>query len=217
MSDLSWGGPMDPQRNAERFLAEIGNVAEEEEKPRCESCLWYHPKVINGREIPCTFHIRPPEGECERFRPLPPVHLCRQCQHSRWGCADRPPSCRRTKPGFDNGSCPSFEPRTPVEPLPCPTCGEALEVVDGEAKCPQGHTWKLRRSSKGICPRCGERYGTFGFRTDRHNRRVFRLCHDPGCRWHSHVDAYVGPPLGRQKHGGQRYSPVTGRALARTP
>ena len=68
-----------------------------------------------------------------------------------------------------------------------------------------------------ICPRCGQRYGTFGFRTDPFNRRVFRVCYDPDCRWHAHVDAYAGPPRGRQRHGGQRVSPVTGRALTKTP
>ena len=63
---------MDPQRNAERFLAEVEEVPEgvrpvpqretkEEEKPRCEVCRWYRPVSISGgREIPCTFHVRPP-------------------------------------------------------------------------------------------------------------------------------------------------------------
>jgi hypothetical protein len=217
---------MDPQKNAEPFLAESDEVpegvrrvpqgdAEEDAGPICQACLWYHPKVVNGREWPCTFHAEPPEGDCERFLPAPPVHLCRSCEHSRWHYLDRPPFCRVPRPGYDNGTCPRFEPRTPAKPLPCPTCGEPLEVSSGEAACSQGHTWRLRRSKQG-CPRCGQRYGTFGV-TLGWDRRVDRVCANPECRWSSHRDRHVGPPRGRQRHGGQRVSPVTGRALAKTP
>jgi hypothetical protein len=225
MSDLSWGGPQDPQLNAEPFLAEVQEVPEgvrpvppgeaEAAGPGCPACLWYHPRSTNGREIPCTFHVRPPEGECERFLLAPPAYLCRSCEHSRWHYLDRPPFCRVRCLGYDDGSCPSYEPRTPAESLPCPICGEPLGVSSGQAACNQGHSWNLRRSTQG-CPRCGQRYGTFGV-THRWNRRVYHVCTNAECRWSAHRDRHVGPPRGRQRHGGQRVSPVTGRALGRTP
>lgn len=98
--------------------------------------------------------------------------------------------------------------------LSCPECGRELTLNDGRVECPEGHTWKVRRSTR-PCPRCGERYFTFGVPSKRFPllyRNIYRVCR---CGWYEvKWCVYVGPAEGRG-YRGQRWSPVTGRLLVR--
>ncbi len=180
--------------------------------PECKCCWWYKPTIWQGEEYACQFFIPEPES-CAIYSPLPPVGLCRGCEHSRWDYPDKP-FCRKNKPATEDGHCPGFEARRPAAALPCPTCGAPLGVVDGAAVCSQGHRWRLRRS-RSICPRCGRPYATFGIDDPQWGglyREVYSLC--PNCGWSRKERRYTGPATGRG-YRGQGWSPATGRLLTR--
>lgn len=179
---------------------------------RCRTCSWFAPRTWHGQEYACQFYIAQPET-CTIYSRLPPLELCRQCEHARFRHPDRP-FCQIRQPATGDDHCPGFESRRPPAALPCPTCGAPLGVVDGAAACPQGHRWPLRRS-RGVCPRCGRPYATFGIDDPQWSglyREVYWLC--PSCGWNRQERRYVGPATGRG-YRGQHWSPATGRALAR--
>jgi len=179
---------------------------------RCRTCWWYNPTTWQGKEYACQFYVPEPET-CAIYSRLPPVDLCRSCEHARFSYPDRP-FCRVKRPADEQG-CSGYTVRRPTEPLPCPTCGLPLQIERKRACCPEGHVFALRQSKR-PCPRCGRLYATFGIDNPQwagQYRDVYRLC--PECGWHEmEKGVYVGPALGRG-YGGQHWSPRTGRVLVR--
>lgn len=182
--------------------------------PPCQNCRYHRPETINGHTFPCTLQVRALEERCPYFIPMPPLELCQKCGFARFQRPGEPPLCFAYAHNYSATSCPHFKQRQPFPALPCPECGRPLSVEEGEACCSAGHRWKLRQS-QAVCPRCGRHYYTFGI-DEGHQRIVFKVCPAPGCRWNSKT--YRRRPDAAPEargYGGQRWSPQTGRVLAK--
>jgi hypothetical protein len=98
-----------------------------------------------------------------------------------------------------------------------PECETRLRLVgrDAQCECPEHHTYRVRLSRR-FCPQCHERLQTFGVPDPGWPlmyRRVYFLC---ACGYVKHEGRLIGPnPNGPGRYGGQRWSPRTGRLLAR--
>lgn len=108
--------------------------------------------------------------------------------------------------------------RPAPRPVPGPECATTLRLCghDAVCECPEHHTYRVRRSARRSCPQCHERLQTFGVPDpgwDLMYRLVYHLC---ACGYVKREGRLIGPnPNGPGRYGGQRWSPRTGRLLAR--
>lgn len=106
--------------------------------------------------------------------------------------------------------------RPAPRPVPGPECATPLQLCgrDAQCACPEHHTYRVRRSARRRCPVCGEQLVTFGL-TDPTwiiNRLIYFLC---PCGHVTRDSRELVNPNGPGRYGGQRWSPRTGRLLAR--
>ncbi len=192
---------------------------------QCATCRYHDPRLLYDHTVPCQFASRPEGDACvasgePAYRPIPPVELCRECTHAHFSTHPsstpwfRYPWCGH-QANTPDGDCAGFAPRPPHQAPPCPICGETLALLGNELRCPQGHAFRLR-AGRNACPHCGRIYRTFSAPHARHSSIRWRYHYCSGCGWHER-ETVEAPHMAFQGrgHGGQRYSPCTGRLLAK--